>query len=430
MSNSKRVNDDARDATIEDRSAPRGARFGSAYGYVWRSPWVRATTWTLLIIAAVVALILLFPKYSFVLTVGVVGFLLAYLLYPLVRLLGRIRIPRILAVIIVYLLLLGLMVVGSLLIGQIFVQMGDFANELPEVVEQASETLNAVTSWFGTIMAGAQGLLADLIGFESADQFSETIREQVAGGLASATTGLSNLLGNLFTEGGGLLLGGATSIISGTALFIFILLASAYFLFDFERVTANFYRLVPVRWRAVYTDVSGKADNAIGGYLRGQLLISLILGVVIWLGLTIMGVPLALSIGFIAGIFNIVPYLGPIIGAIPGVLLALTISPLTAVLAIGLFVLANLLESNLLQPIVLGKVVQLHPLTVMLSIMMGLSLFGLVGALLAVPLVTFIKVMLEDYVLTTSAWHTGPARHRSGAQRTPAVEADSHGDSQ
>lgn len=403
----------------------------SAFEYVWRSPWVRATCWSLLIAVTAVLLVVLFPKYSFVLTVGVVGFMLAYLLHPLVLLLKRIRIPRILAVIIVYLLLLGLMVVGSLLIGQIFVQMGDFANELPEVVAQASQTINRVTSWFGTIMSGAQGFMADLVGFESADQFSETVREQVAGMLATATTGLSSLLGNLFAEGGGILLGGATSIISGTALFIFILLASAYFLFDFERVTANFYRLVPVRWRPIYTDISGKADNAIGGYLRGQLLICLILGVLIWLGLTILGVPLALSIGFIAGIFNIVPYLGPILGAIPGVLLALTISPLTAVLVIGLFVLANLLESNLLQPIILGKVVNVHPLTVMLAIMAGVSFFGLVGALLAVPVVTFVKVMLEDYVLTTAAWHSGPGRFRSRRRLAGVADnPDAQGDSQ
>ncbi len=403
----------------------------TAFEYVWRSPWVRAACWSLLILVTAVLLVVLFPKYSFVLTVGVVGFMLAYLLHPLVALLRRIRVPRIVAVIIVYLLLLGLMVVGSLLIGQIFVQLGDFANELPEVVEQASQTINTVTSWLGTLMSGAQGFLAELVGFESADQFSETIREQVAGMLATATTGISTVLGDLFAEGGGILLGGATSIISGTALFIFILLASAYFLFDFERVTANFYRLVPVRWRPIYTDVSGKADNAIGGYLRGQLLISAILGVLIWLGLTILGVPLALSIGFIAGIFNIVPYLGPIIGAIPGVLLALTISPLTAVLVIGLFVLANLLESNLLQPIILGKVVDIHPLTVMLAIMTGVSFFGLVGALLAVPVVTFVKVMFEDYVLTTSAWHSGPGRFRQ-RRRLQAVadSADGQGDSQ
>lgn len=395
----------------------------TAYEYVWRSPWVRATVWTLLIAAVVTVLVLLFPKYSFVLTVGVVGFVLAYLLHPLVLLFMKARLPRIVAVILVYLVLLGLMVSGSLLIGQIFVQLGTFANQLPEVIDQASNTIGSVTSWFTNVLAGVQNFIADLIGFESADQVSVAVRDQVAGMLATATTGINTMLGNLLSGSTDAIVGGATSIISGTALFLFILLASAYFLVDYERITANFYRIVPVRWRPLYSDITSKADVALGGYLRGQLLICLALGVMIWLGLEIMGVPLALSIGFIAGAFNIVPYLGPILGAVPGVLLALSISPLTALLAIGLFVAANLLESNLLSPIILGKVVNVHPITVMLAIMAGLSLFGLVGALLAVPLVTFLKVVLEEYVLTTAAWHSGPFRHRS-PRRVAAVAAE------
>ncbi len=403
----------------------------SAFEYVWRSPWVRATSWALLILAIAVVLVLLFPRYSFVLTVGLVGFLLAYLLHPLVGLLQRIRLPRALAVILVYLALVGVMVLGSLLIAQIFTQLGTFVQNIPDAVEQAGNTIRNVTSWFGNLMAGFQNFMAGQIGFESADQLSVTVQEQVANMLASGATALSNLLSNLVSGGTDAIVGGATSIISGTAQVVLILLASAYFLWDYPRITSNFYRLVPVRWRPVYTDVSGKADQAIGGYLRGQILIGACLGLLIWLGLAILGVPLALSIGFVAGIFNLVPYLGPIIGAVPGVLLALTISPLTAVLAIGVFVLANQLESNVLSPIILGKVVNIHPLTVLLAIMAGLSLFGLIGALLAVPLASFLKVLYEDYVMTGPAYHTGPFRHRNARRLAAVADADeTAGDSQ
>ena len=110
-------------------------------------------------------------------------------------------------------------------------------------------------------------------------------------------------------------------------------------------------------------------------------------------------VPLATAIAFIAAVFNLIPYLGPVIGAVPAVLLGLTVSPLTAVLAIVVFIIANQLEANILSPMILSRSTNLHPVTVLLAIMTGLSLYGLVGALVAVPVVALFKVLIEDYVL-------------------------------
>src|SRR5690606_436382 len=112
-----------------------------------------------------------------------------------------------------------------------------------------------------------------------------------------------------------------------------ILLVGAYFLYDFPRFVSNFKRFIPVRYRDVSNDLLAKADLAVGGYLRGQVLITMLLGVMIWIGLTIVGVPLATAISFLAAVFNLVPYLGPILGVVPAVLLGFTVSPLTAVLA-------------------------------------------------------------------------------------------------
>src|SRR5690606_3483663 len=153
------------------------------------------------------------------------------------------------------------------------------------------------------------------------------------------------------------------------------------------------------RYRPTLADVADKADVAVGGYVRGQLLISVVLGVLVWIGLSIIGVPLATAIAFIAAVFNLVPYLGPVIGAVPAVLLGLTVSPLTAILAIAVFILANQLEANILSPMILSRSTNLHPVTVLFAIMTGLSLYGLVGALVAVPVVALGKVLIEDYVL-------------------------------
>ncbi len=401
--------------------SPNSPEGRTAFEYVWRSPWVRAAVYSVIILLTLWWLGSNYGQYSFVLIVGLVGYLLAYLLNPLVVLLQRWRCPRGLAVVIVMLLLLGLLLLGSLLIAQVVMQLGEFVQRVPEAVEEAGSSIGGFTAWIGSISTSFQHFMAGPLGVESADELSALVRDQAAGMLANTASSFAQLLRNIVSGGTGVLIEGATSIISGTAQFVLILLASAYFLADYTRISANFYRIVPVRWRPVYSDLAVKADQTVGGYLRGQLLISGILGGVLWLGLAILGVPLALAIGFLAGIFNIVPYLGPIIGAIPAILLGLTISPLTALLVVILFVLANQLEGNLLSPLVLSKNVNVHPLTVLLAIMAGLSLFGLVGALLAVPAVALAKLVFEDYVLGSAAYHSGPHRHRH-LRRGAAVE--------
>jgi predicted PurR-regulated permease PerM len=232
----------------------------------------------------------------------------------------------------------------------------------------------------------------------SSDDLSKQVQERLTGFLASSVESINAFLENLVQKGPSVLLSGATNIISTTLQIFLILLASAYFLYDYPKFVESFRLVVPVRWRGVYSDLSRKADMAVGGYLRGQLLITMVLGVFIFIGLSIIGVPLALAISFLAALFNLVPYLGPIIGVIPAVLLGFTVSPWTALWAVLVFILANQIEGNFLAPFILSKSTNLHPVTVLLAILVGAGLFGLLGALLAVPVVALIKVVLDEYL--------------------------------
>ena len=246
------------------------------------------------------------------------------------------------------------------------------------------------------------------------DQVSEQVRQQLLGILERSAEGINSVLESLVTDGPSFLLSGATTFISATVQVFLILVASAYFLYDFPRFTANFKRFVPVRWRPLYDDLAVKADRAVGGYLRGQLLITTLLGIMIWIGLSLAGVPLALAISFLAAIFNLVPYLGPIIGVVPAVLFGITVSPFTAVIAILVFIAANQVEGNLLSPLILSRAVRLHPVTVLLAIVSGLGLLGFVGALLAVPTVALVKVILEEYLLTRPPYQLEDQDRRGG----------------
>lgn len=381
----------------------------SALRWAWRHHWVRAVVYMVLIIAVLVILWRARAGYMFALQVGLFGFLLAYLLNPFVKFLQRLRLRRGWAVFITYLLLGGLITFGSMLIGQVVTEAASFINLLPDAFDNLSRIFgnlqSRVLTWLDRIPFLLSGSMDEV---DPQGLVGDEIRDRIVTALQQLGQDFSQLIAGWISQGPGLLYTGASVVISTTLQIVLIVLASVYFLYDFPRFVTQFRRFVPTKYHSVVSELTEKADVAVGGYLRGQLLITSMLGVFIWLGLTILGVPLATAIAFLAAVFNLVPYLGPVIGAVPAVLLAFTVSPLTALLVIVVFVIANQLEGNLLSPLILSRSTNLHPLTVLLAIMAGLGLFGLVGALLAVPTVAFIKVVLEDYVLSRREFVTVP----------------------
>lgn len=380
----------------------------TALEQAWTNHWVRAVTYVAFSLFLAFLLWRFRDNYVFALQVGVLGFVLAYILNPLVELLQRARIGRRFAVVLVYFLVLLFLALGSLLVSQVVVEAGRFAALVPAAFENLSGWVTSAQTWFSAQMEHLPGFLSDRLGVADPEgNIAEQIQGEVVAFLQQLSRSFAELLERIATGGPGLLLSGATAVISTTVQIVLIVLAGAYFLYDFPRFTANFARFVPVRYRELAGDLSYKADLAVGGYLRGQLLITLCIGLMIWLGLAIIGVPLATSIAFLAAIFNLVPYLGPIVGALPAVVLGLTVSPLTAVLAIVVFLIANQVEGNLLSPLILARSTNLHPVTVLLAIMIGLGFFGFVGALLAVPTAALGKVVLEEYLLKRPAF-AGP----------------------
>lgn len=152
--------------------------------------------------------------------------------------------------------------------------------------------------------------------------------------------------------------------------------------------------VVPERLQPRALALAGDAGRAITGFIRGQLVIALIVGLLISLGLALLDVPFWLVLGSIAGIGNLVPFMGPIVGGIPAAFIALTSRGLgTALAAVILMVVVQLIESYLLSPLILYRTVRVRPLVVILAILTGWSVFGLLGMLLAVPAAAVVKVL-------------------------------------
>lgn len=405
------------------RLGPPGPGGKGAVEVVWSNVWVRAAVYVL---AAVLLLLLLWNTrhaYTFAITVAVVGYLLAYILNPVVGFLTRLRISRGLAVGIVYVFLAVFVIVGSFLLAQVVGQLGEFLRLIPSALEGLTPLVTGVVEWLQGLPQVFARFGADPDvefmedGVEAVTPLVQAAQDMISDYLAQAVTTLRTVFQRLLEGGSDYLLGGVVSIVSGGVQVFFILLISAYFLFDFPRFSRAAVRYVPVRYREVYLDVRTKTDRVVGGFLRGQVLINLFIGVTLWIGFTLLGVPLALTLAFVAALFNIVPYLGPIISSVPAVLLGLTVGPWTAVGTLAVIILANQLEAHVYAPMILGKTTNLHPVTVIISILIGVALFGILGAFIAIPVVALAKVLLEDYLLTTPAFASGLGLEEEPASR-------------
>jgi predicted PurR-regulated permease PerM len=409
---------------------PKPQRSITAFEIVWRSPWVRAVTFLVLGLLVLWLLWTTRKAYAFALQVGVIGFGIAYVLNPVVEALRRIKVRRALGVVIVYIGVLALLVLGSVLVTQVVSQLGSFVAQIPQAFNNIGTLTSRISKWFAGLLESLPSFLSSRFGVQtSSDQLSTQIQTQLTSFLQNGVESITNLLRRLIRDGPSVLLSGAAGVLSTTAQVFLILLTSAYFLYDYPRFTANFKRFVPVRWRPIYDDLTAKADVAVGGYLRGQVLITLLIGVLIYVGLSLINVPLALAISFLAALFNLVPYLGPIVGMVPAVILGFTVSPLTALLAVVVFIVANQIEGNILGPYILSKSTNLHPVTVLLAILIGAGMFGLLGALLAVPVSALLKVVLEEYLLKRPAYQLpqNVIPERSEEKTTAKVKAEGEG---
>jgi predicted PurR-regulated permease PerM len=188
-------------------------------------------------------------------------------------------------------------------------------------------------------------------------------------------------------------------------IFILAPIIAFYLLVDLPHIGRVFESLIPERSKVEVHLVLDRLSRAIGGYFRGQLLVALIVGVMVSIGLAILGLPFWLLVGMIAGIFNMIPLIGPYIGAVPGIIIALTVGDGfgQALWVAVIMIIAQQIDNHFITPNVMQRVVKLHPAVVMLALLAGGTIAGFMGLLLAVPTAAVLKIVLghlwRTYVL-------------------------------
>ena len=202
-----------------------------------------------------------------------------------------------------------------------------------------------------------------------------------------------------------------------------------YLLKDSGKVRESLYAPFPQALRPFLKDILDMGERILGGYIRGQIILGLIVGAVVTVGLLLMGVPFALVLGIIAGITELVPVVGPWIGAIAGVLVTLATEPHLLPWVILLYLGVQLLENTLLVPRIQGDSLNLHPAVIILTIVVASHYFGLWGVIIGPPLVALFKEMFVWFVREWNRPPEGPGADMGGgeAAQTGPVEPEGAG---
>ena len=277
--------------------------------------------------------------------------------------------------------LLGLLI----LVPSFIVQGGKFVDDLATFFRDLDKPLAPTLAWIYEKTDGKVSLdLTDL---------QETLPSLVADNAPKIQEWVSSITTGLFTQGVGLL--GAFVNLALMPIFIY------YLLRDWDRMVAAIAGLIPQRYLGRVTRIATEVDGRLGAFVRGQITVCLSLAVLYSIGLLIVGIDLAIPVGVLSGLLFIVPYLGTAVGIVLGVLLALMKFgfSLKIVAVLGVFVVVQGIEGYLLTPRIVGDKVGLHPLVVMIALIVGGSLLGIWGMLLAIPLTAVLSVLGAEYLL-------------------------------
>jgi len=326
--------------------------------------------------------------------------ILAYILAPFVMAIQRrLRLGRVAGTLVVFFLILAFFfLVLAVVIPVIIFQLLDLVEALREAVPRLVHAL-AENRYLGFDRE-----MIDTIGKKLGD--IKIDYEQILGSalpaLKTITTGGLAAVGEVFK--------GIWSVFGLAGFLAFVAIIIFYLILDWEKIGPFTRGAIPPRYRERTFDILKKVDVAVGGFLRGQLTVSLIVGVCFATGLLfigLMGFPalrnFSLLIGTAAGIGGFIPYLGPIIGVTPALLIVLLSGGVgwsgklaAAAVVLGLFVVIQAIEGLVLQPRIVGKGAGLHPLAVMLALLTGAT-FGITGMIVAVPLASIIRVLLREF---------------------------------
>ncbi|WP_269412118.1 AI-2E family transporter [Lentibacillus daqui] len=320
-------------------------------------------------------LVKLFPIYRVILAFlwhlfapFIIAGLIAYLLYPIVKKINSYHIPKGLAILLIYLVFFGSSGYAIYRIYPAMIhQLSDLQAQLPQLIQMY------------------QDLVYQL--YEYTSFLPEVVHDKMDHLIAGMETRVENLVGKAVN--------GFTKVFDMIVFLTVIPVLVFYFLKDFTRIKDYIKKWIPVKYHRDGSDLCAKIDKSLGDYIRGQLIVCFFVFLATYIAFQLLHIKYALLLAIIMGLTNIIPYFGPIIGAVPAVAITLTVSAkLIIFVLIAVFVI-QLIESNLLSPYIVGKSIAIHPIAIIFALLLGGELGGVIGMIVAVPVLTILKVVVS-----------------------------------
>ncbi|CCZ59116.1 putative uncharacterized protein [Clostridium sp. CAG:710] len=304
-----------------------------------------------------------------------IGIIIAWLLDPIVTWLQKNGFKRAIATVMVFLSFISLVVLFFVLL------IPSFADQINEFIGSAPSVLNNIKNFGENLFDKLNNIY---------DYDFTNIKEQLYGGLSNVVSGLTVTLPNK-------VISIASSIVSGGLNIIFGLFIAFYMLFDFNNVRKHLFNLLPKSIHADAITLTDRLNKTLKSYVQGTLLIMLLLFIFQSITLAIAGLSSPMLFGMFCAVTNVIPYIGPYIGGIPAIIVGFTISPVTGIFALLAVVIAQFLESYFLNPIVMSKTMKLHPVTIMIGLLIFGHFFGILGMVLATPIISCIKIIFNFF---------------------------------
>ncbi len=340
--------------------------------------------WVLMIVGAILLATYLIKEWKLLHIIGsifavisplFIGIVIAWILDPLVTWLQKNGLKRGVATVIVFLAFLSVITLFLvLMIPALAEQVNEFISFAPNILEYLKNTGENIFSKLSNIY----------------DYDFSTIKLQVY-------NAISNMLSSITVDLPNTLINFASSFVSGGLNILFGFFVAFYMLFDFNNVRKHLLSLLPKKIHADAITLTDSLNKTLKSYVNGTLLIMLILFVFQSIALGIAGLSSPMLFGLFCAITNVIPYVGPYIGGIPAVVVGFTISPITGIGCLIAVVVAQLLESYFLNPIVMSKTMKLHPVTIMIGLLLFGHFFGILGMILATPIISCLKVIFNFF---------------------------------
>lgn len=297
-----------------------------------------------------------------------IAMIIAYVLHPVVTLLTKRKVPRTIAVLIIYAVFITLVTVVLVNIIPLMVkQLSELSSQMPHINAKAQQVIDGLSK---ALPSSIQLGLNDSI---------SVLEKRIGETISNFTKNIGSVLNMLFV-----------------ALIIPFLIF--YILKDFDVFERAIIAYVPRNHRKHTVMMCRDIDTALGSYIRGQFLVCVIIGVLVYVGYWMIGVPYALLLALCVAVFNIIPYLGPYFGAAPALLCAATVSLKMMAFVIVINMICQIVEGNIISPQVVGKTLHMHPLSIIFALLVGGKFAGMVGLILAVPVFAVMKVILQHLV--------------------------------